>query len=102
MDIIASEEYVGKIIGDLIAMRGQFDSPVINSGQCHVKAYVPVSTSLDYSVRLASLTSGKGLLSTRFSGYQKCPLELGAIAKRRGVNPLDRDKWILNQRNALN
>ena len=102
LDIIAPEEYVGKIIGDLIAMRGQFDSPVINSGRCYVKAYVPVSTSLEYSVRLASLTSGKGLLSTRFSGYQECPLELGAIAKRRGVNPLDRDKWILNQRNALN
>jgi ribosomal protection tetracycline resistance protein len=102
LHIIASEEYVGKIIGDLIAMRGQFDSPIISSGQCQIKAVVPVSTSLDYSIRLASLTSGKGLLSTRFYGYQECLVELGSIAKRYGVNPLDRDKWILSQRNALN
>lgn len=101
LTIIASEEYVGKIIGDLIAMRGQFDSPVISSGQFQIKALVPVSESLDYSVRLASLTGGRGLLSTRFYGYQECLVEQGTIAKRRGVNPLDRDKWILNQRNAL-
>lgn len=101
LTMIAPEEYLGKIIGDLIAMRGQFDSPVISSGSCHIKALVPVAASLDYSVRLASLTGGRGLLSTRFSGYQECPIELGSVAKRLGVNPLDRDKWILNQRNAL-
>ncbi len=101
LTIIASEEYAGKIIGDLITMRGQFDSPVISSGSCHIKALVPVAASLDYSIRLASLTGGRGILSTRFYGYRECPLELGSIAKRRGVNPLDRDKWILNQRNAL-
>ncbi|MGB8453329.1 MAG: GTP-binding protein [Anaerocolumna sp.] len=37
LTIIASEEYVGKILGDLFAMRGQFDSPVISSGRCHSK-----------------------------------------------------------------
>jgi len=52
------------------------------------------------TIRL-TLTSGKWMSSSMFSGYQECPLELGAIANRRGMNPLDRDKWILNQRNAL-
>lgn len=101
MRIIAQEEFTGKVIGDVIAMRGEYDSPVISDGAFTLEAKVPVAASLDYAIRLASMTSGKGILSTRFAGYQECPLELGAVANRRGVNPLDRDKWILNQRNAL-
>jgi ribosomal protection tetracycline resistance protein len=41
------------------------------------------------------------MVSIRFSGYEKCPVELGATTPRRGVNPLDRAKWILHKRNAL-
>ncbi len=101
MRIIAQEEFTGKVIGDVIAMRGEYDPPVISGGMFTLEAKVPVATSLDYAIRLASMTSGKGILSTRFAGYLECPLELGAVAKRRGVNPLDRERWILNQRNAL-
>lgn len=99
--IIAPEEYVGKIIGDIIAMRGRYDSPVIKDGAFTLEAVVPVSTSLEYAIRLASLTSGKGMMTTKFSGYAPCPVELGAVAKRHGVNPLDREKWILSHRNAM-
>ena len=56
---------------------------------------------MDYPVRLASLSSGKALLSTRFSGYEPCPLSLGAVAKRRGCDPRDRAKWILVHRGAM-
>lgn len=34
-------------------------------------------------------------------GYRECSLELGATASRRGVNPLDRSKYILSVRKAL-
>lgn len=101
MRIAAPEEFAGKVIGDVIAMRGEYDSPVISDGMFTLEAKVPVASSLDYAVRLASMTSGRGILSTRFAGYQECPPELGRTAKRRGVNPLDRERWILNQRNAL-
>jgi small GTP-binding protein domain len=101
MRIAAPEEFAGKVIGDVIAMRGEYDSPVISDGVITLEAKVPVAPSLDYAVRLASMTSGRGILSTRFAGYQECPPELGRTAKRRGVNPLDRERWILNQRNAL-
>ena len=56
---------------------------------------------MDYSVRLAAQTSGRGSVSARFCGYQDVPLELGAVAKRRGINPLDRAKWILANRSAM-
>jgi ribosomal protection tetracycline resistance protein len=82
-------------------MRGEFDSPVISGGKAHIEAIVPVATSLEYAERFSSLTSGRGVMKTEFKGYRECPLELGATAKRRGINPLDRDKWILHKRGAI-
>ncbi|MDR0861634.1 MAG: TetM/TetW/TetO/TetS family tetracycline resistance ribosomal protection protein [Oscillospiraceae bacterium] len=102
LKLTADESAAGKLIGDIIAMRGEFDSPVVTSGRVHIEATVPVASSLDYHARFMSLTSGRGKFSASFSGYAECPIELGATAKRRGINPLDRDKWILAKRGALN
>jgi ribosomal protection tetracycline resistance protein len=101
MKISAQEEFLGTIIGDLIKMRGEFETPVIRNGAFHVEAYLPVATSLEYPIKLGILTSGRALVSSRFAGYKQCPVELGATTKRRGVDPLDRAKWILYKRNAL-
>ncbi|MFV0401334.1 MAG: GTP-binding protein [Oscillospiraceae bacterium] len=100
--ISAPEEFSGKLIGDVLGMRGDFDSPVISGGKVELEALVPVAASMDYSVRFASLTGGKGTIRSEFSGYRECPEELGASTRRRGVNPLDRAKWILHKRAALN
>lgn len=99
--ITVPEEVGGKVLGDLIAMRATFDSPVIINGSFTVEGEMPAATSLDYPVRLGIISSGKGIISSRFSGYQPIPLEMGAIRERVGVNPLDRAKFILAMRNAL-
>lgn len=99
--ITAAEDLLGKVIGDLIAMRGTFGDPVIRKGQFTLEARVPAATSMDYSVRLGILSSGTGTLSSRFDGYEPCPLEQGATTPRRGIDPRDRAKWILHARNAL-
>jgi len=99
MRISAQEEFLGKIIGDLVLMRGEFESPVVRAGK--IEAIVPVATSLEYPIKLKIITSGRAVISTRFSGYKECSAELGTITKRRGFNPLDRSKWILYKRNAL-
>lgn len=101
MRFSAGEEHAGSLIRDIIAMRGSFDSPVIRKGSLTMEARVPVATSLNYPVDFGSLTGGKGVLSSRFSGYEPCPLELGRTAKRRGIDPRDRSKWILRSRGAL-
>ncbi|MCL2286042.1 MAG: TetM/TetW/TetO/TetS family tetracycline resistance ribosomal protection protein [Firmicutes bacterium] len=100
--LTAAEDLSGKLIGDIIKMRGEFDSPVIKDGKLEMEAIVPVATSMDYSIRFSSLTSGRGIIKSDFYGYVQCPLELGATAKRRGIDPLHRDKWILYKRGALN
>lgn len=97
----APEEFAGRLIGDIIAMRGTFDSPVMSGGKVTIEAVLPVASSMDYPVNFGILTGGKGVLSSQFAGYQPCPLELGAVAKRRGIDPRDRAKWILHARSAL-
>lgn len=95
------EEFSGKIIGDIIAMRGICENQTIADGRFLLEATVPAAESLDYSTVLLHKTGGKGTLRARFCGYRPCPEGFTAETKRRGVNPLDRDKWILTRRSAM-
>ena len=99
--ITVPEELGGKILGDLLQMRGQFDGPVVAGGRFTVDGTVPVATALDYPIRLASLASGRGVMSTRFAGYQPAPAGVIANRERLGVDPRDRAKYILSVRGAL-
>ena len=99
--ISAGSEYLGKVISQVTQMRGEFDSPLMTGDTFTLEASLPVATSLDYPVQLASLTHGKGLFSSVFDGYRVCPLELGKTAKHRGPDPTDRAKWILYARGAM-
>lgn len=99
--ISVPEDISGKILNDIIQMRGSFDNPTVHNGTFTVEGKLPVATSLEYAVDLGIISSGKGIISTRFAGYEPCPLELGAVRERVGVNPLDRAKYILYVRNAL-
>jgi ribosomal protection tetracycline resistance protein len=56
---------------------------------------------MDFPTRLAALTGGRGLMTSRVSGYRECPIENGASCPRTGVNPLDTAKYILAARSAL-
>ncbi|ERI89487.1 putative translation elongation factor G [Clostridiales bacterium oral taxon 876 str. F0540] len=99
--ITVPEEAGGKVLGDIINMRGSFDSPVITNGNFTVEGEMPAATSLDYPVRLGIISGGKGIISSKLSVYKPIALELGEVRERQGVNPLDRAKFILAMRNAL-
>lgn len=99
--ITVPEEIGGKVLGDLVQMRGTFENPVISKGNFTVEGEMPVAASLDYPVRLGIISGGRGIISSKFSSYKEVPLELGAAKERVGVNPLDRSKFILAMRNAI-
>ena len=101
LKLTADEEFTGKLIGNILEMRGEFDSPHISKGKVEMEAIVPLSSSMDYPIQFSSLTAGRGTISSDFYAYKECPLELGSTAARRGIDPLDRDKWILHKRGAL-
>ena len=62
---------------------------------------MPLATSMEYAIRLGALTGGRGTLATRFDGYEAVPDELGAVRPYRGISPLDRAKYILWWRGAI-
>ena len=98
--VTAPEELSGKIFSEIVKMGGEYDTPVIRSGIATLEAIVPVSTSMNFPERLATISSGKAVLSQSFYGYRECRDGEEHINPRRGVNPLDRSKWILWARGA--
>lgn len=98
--ITTPEELSGKIFSEIIKMGGEYDSPVIHSQIVTLEAIVPVATSMDFPARLAVLSSGRAVLSQSFYSYRECRDGLEHVNPRRGVNPLDRSKWILFARGA--
>jgi translation elongation factor EF-G len=95
------EEFGGKVMSDLVVMRATFEAPSLHGDRMTIHGRVPVATSLEYAIKLGSLTKGRASLSTFFDGYEECPADVKAERPRRGVNPLDTSKYILSVRNAL-
>lgn len=95
------EEHGGKVMNELIAMRGEFDAPQIRGERMELTGTLPVATSLDFPARFGSMTKGRGILSTSFAEYRESPPDVKAERTRRGVNPLDQSKFILYMRKAL-
>ncbi len=99
--INAQESLLGKITSSIIQMRGTFESPEIMNDKITISGVLPVATSLNFPVQLASMSGGMAKINTAFYGYQKCD---SALCKERpfiGISPLDRSKYILKARKAL-
>lgn len=92
---------VGRVMSDVALMRGEVTHTETDGDRVLMTALLPVATSVDYAATLASATSGRGSMSMKLHSYRDCPLELGATAPRRSVDPLDTSKYILAARSAL-
>lgn len=99
--ITAPEEILGTIASDLTKMRASFANPEFENGKVILSGKVPAATSMDYPIKLASISGGKAKISTKFDSYQECALENGKTIPYRGISPLDTAKYILHARKAL-
>ena len=99
--IVVPEENGGRVMNDLVQMRGTFDSPVLQGDRMVIEGYLPMATSIDYPIELGSYTKGRSTFTSFFAGYEECPGDVVAERTRRGVNPLDQSKYILSVRKAL-
>ena len=99
--IVVPEENGGRVMNDLVQMRGTFDPPVLQGERMIIEGRLPLATSLDYPVSLSSYTKGRSTFTSSFAGYEECPPDVTAERTRRGVNPLDQAKYILSVRKAL-
>ena len=91
----------GRIISDIQQMRGEVTDSSADEETVTLRALVPAASFMDYPVKFASLTGGRGSMSTALHGYRECPIELGNTSPRRSVDPLDTAKYILAARSAL-
>ncbi|MEK3865316.1 translation factor GTPase family protein [Paenibacillus sp. FSL H7-0716] len=99
--IVVPEENGGRVMNDLVQMRGTFEPPMLQGERMIIEGRLPLATSLDYPVSLSSYTKGRSTFTSFFAGYEECPPDVSAERTRRGVNPLDQAKYILSVRKAL-
>ena len=100
-EMSASEDLLGKVIGSVVDMRGEFEAPVVENGMFRMEAVMPLSASMDFPLRFRSMTSGRGVYSSAFFEYRPCPEGVSETLPRKGVDPLDLQKWILYRRSAI-
>jgi elongation factor G len=71
-EIIAPEEFVGEIVGDLNARRAQIERLEPRpSGIQSVDAIVPLAEMFGYATDLRSMTQGRGTFTMEFSHYEQ-------------------------------
>jgi len=91
----------GRILSDIALMRGVAGESRSHGALMDIEGEIPAAEMMEYPVKFASLTGGRGVLVTKFSGYKECPEEFGKTAEYRGVHPLDTARYILAMRSAL-
>jgi elongation factor G len=73
VEITASEEYMGDIMGDLSQRRGRPQGMESRGGTSIIKASVPMSEMLTYAPALRSMTQGRASFHMEFSHYEEVP-----------------------------
>ena len=71
--VIVPDEYLGDVIGDLNARRGQIQGMEAMAGTQRVNAFVPLAQMFGYATDLRSKTQGRGQYSMEPDEYQQVP-----------------------------
>ena len=99
--IEAPESFVGKITSEIVNARGTVEPAQTEHGQVVASGRIPLSTSMDFPIRLNSMTAGTAKYAFHYGGYEPCPQGEGASREYKGISPLDRSKYILKMRGAI-
>ncbi len=77
VEVVTPDDYVGDVLGDLSARRGQIQGTERSSDgrETVVRAMVPQAELHLYATTLYSLTHGRGSVSRRTAGYEPVPHE---------------------------
>lgn len=71
VDIITPSEFMGEVIGDINARKGEIQSVNPKGTVSEIKAKVPLKALFGYSTDLRSSTQGRAIFSMIFSEYNK-------------------------------
>ena len=92
VDVIAPDDYLGTVIGDLNSRRGQIQGQESRPGATQIDALVPLANMFGYATDLRSSTQGRGQYSMEPHSY----VESAAATRsncRPDIRPLNSGKW---------
>ena len=73
VEVVAPNEYMGDVMGDLNSRRGRIKGMEERSGAQVINADVPLSEMFGYSTALRSATQGRATYTMQFSHYERVP-----------------------------
>jgi elongation factor G len=76
LEVVAPEEFLGDIMGDLNSRRGHIEYIETHDGMAVIRALTPLAETFGYATNLRSLTQGRAVHSLEFRHYQELPAEL--------------------------
>ncbi len=84
VSVIAPDEYLGNVIGDLTSRRGQIQGQEARPGATQVDSLVPLSEMFGYATDLRSRTQGRGQYTMEPHSYVEIPKNIAEkiIAQR--------------------
>ena len=89
--VTAPEEYMGDVMGDINARRGQISGSDIRNGAAIVECSVPLSTMFGYATDLRSKTQGRATYSMEPSHFVELPKNLQeSLVNTRNGFPINR------------
>ncbi|MFA6028168.1 MAG: elongation factor G [Patescibacteria group bacterium] len=81
IEVITPEKYMGDVIGDLNAKRGQIHEMTDRGQNKAIKAEVPLGSMFGYATNLRSMTQGRGSNTMEFSHYAEVPANVAEEIK---------------------
>jgi len=86
VEVEAPEDFLGDVMGDLNARRGQIEGMGSEDGVTKVSAQVPLAEMFGYATDIRSKTQGRGIFSMEFSQYEEVPRNVAEaiIARNKG------------------
>jgi elongation factor G len=76
LEVVAPEQFLGDIIGDLNAKRGHIGKVDTQGEMYIIHCLIPLAESFGYATRLRSITQGRATHSLEFNNYEQIPTEI--------------------------
>ena len=73
VEVVTPEDFLGEIMGDLNARRGQIEDMDVRGVERLVRCFVPLAEMFGYATDLRSLTQGRATFTMEFDHYQEVP-----------------------------
>lgn len=76
VEVVAPDEYMGEVIGDLNSRRGKILSVTLRNKNRIIKADVPLAEMFGYATDLRSKTQGRATFTMQFKKYESVPARI--------------------------